>query len=81
VEALDQILIGFQTGPLGCVFDGIPSGAGTSGTGSLNITAPTTPGVYYFRFRYAQASSCDTNWWTVDATPNDAHNIAVITVR
>ncbi len=78
---IDQILIGFQTGPLGCAYDGIPSGSGTSGTGVLNITAPTSPGVYYLRFRYAQAFSCDTSWWTVDATPNDAHNIAVITVQ
>jgi hypothetical protein len=78
---IDQILIGFQTGPLGCVYDGIPSGSGTSGTGVLNITAPTSPGVYYLRFRYAQAFSCDTNWWTVDGAPTDAHNIAVITVQ
>ncbi|QRO01412.1 RICIN domain-containing protein [Archangium violaceum] len=80
-SCIDQILIGLQTGPLGCVFDGIPSGSGTSGTGFLGITAPTTPGVYYLRFRYAQAFSCDTSWWTSEATPNDAHNIAVITVQ
>jgi hypothetical protein len=80
-SCIDQILIGLQNGPLGCVYDGIPSGSGTSGTGALAITAPTTPGVYYLRFRYAQAFSCDTSWWTSEATPNDAHNIAVITVQ
>ncbi len=80
-SCIDQILIGLQTGPLGCVFHGIPSGAGTSGTGILNITAPMTPGVYYLRFRYAQAFSCDPGWWTVDGAPNDAHNIAIITVQ
>jgi len=80
-SCIDQILIGFQTGPLGCVFDGIPSGTGTSGSGVLNITAPTTPGVYYLRFRYAQAFSCDPSWWTFDVAPNDASNIAVLTVQ
>jgi hypothetical protein len=80
-SCIDQILIGLQTGPLGCVFDGIPSGTGTSGTGLLNITAPDAPGVYYVRFRYAQAFSCDPGWWTVDWTPSDAQNIAVITVQ
>jgi len=78
---IDQILIGIDSAAQGCVYNGTPSMTGTSGTGQMTLTAPSTPGVYYVRFRYGQAYSCDLNWWSVTNMPTDKDNIAVITVN
>jgi hypothetical protein len=87
---IDQILVGLSSGSfagnsvsyqVGCIYSGIPSATPTSGTGSVTFNAPTTPGVYYLRFRHGQSYSCDTAWWLVGGAPNEKADFAVITVN
>lgn len=78
---VDQILVGLApNSPAGCVYDGVPSSSGTTGSGTVTITAPTTPGLYFLRHRYAQDYSCNLTWWTQDSTPDASKNIGVINV-
>src|SRR5215510_13069609 len=57
---IDEITIGFSTisSPFSCIYLGIPGVAGTSGSASINVTLPSTPGVYYFGFDRAQQYTC-----------------------
>ena len=78
---IDQIQIGFSTGdPLACAYDGIPSTGGATGSATLNLTAPATPGVYYLGFDRAQHFSCAqalaNGWWT--GTPDPTRYIASV---
>ncbi len=85
---VNQIIVGLGANtmgvggesPKGCIYSGVPSMSGTSGTGSLSFTAPTVPGIYPIRFRTAGAYSCDLNWWTIDFTPSTPENIGFINV-
>jgi hypothetical protein len=76
----DQIIVGIAPeDPQGCLYSG---GARSSGHGQVSMTAPSTPGTYTIRFRYAQANSCDAmGWWDVDAPPGPDADIAVICVH
>jgi hypothetical protein len=82
---IDQILIGLYGEStdygVGCVYDGMPSKSGTPSSGTVSFAAPSTPGVYYLRFRYAQGYSCGTSWWHVDGAPGQEADIGVITVE
>src|SRR5690349_13036074 len=45
---IDEIEIGFSTGaPFSCIYYGIPGVVGTSGSASIEVTVPSTPGIYY----------------------------------
>ncbi|HRI63415.1 MAG TPA: ricin-type beta-trefoil lectin domain protein [Polyangium sp.] len=78
---VDQILIGMGASALGCVYNGGPSPAGTTGTGYVNITAPTTKGVHYLRWHYGQDVGCAFVWWSVWFVPSDPQNIGVLVVQ
>jgi hypothetical protein len=45
------------------------------------MTAPTTPGLHYLRFRYAQDYACNLDWWGVDGAPTQANDFGVIYVK
>lgn len=79
---IDQILLGIAPNqPQACAYDGIPSMSGTSGSATVTMEAPTTPGIHFLRFRYAQDYSCNLGWWGVDGAPTDANNFGVIYVK
>lgn len=85
---IDQILIGLAPGApgldptaaVGCVYNGIPSLNGTTGSGAVTFTAPRTPGIYYVRYRLAQDTKCNLGWWTVDFTPDSSSTIGAFLV-
>ncbi len=79
---VDQILIGFAppNSPAACLFDGTVHGGGASGTATVNLSAPTAPGLYTLRFHYGQASSCDFGWWTINGAPTSGEDFAAICV-
>lgn len=87
-SCVNQIIVGLGANtlgvggesPKGCIYSGVPSMNGTSGSGSISFTAPTAPGIYPIRFRTAGAYSCDLNWWTIDFTPSTPENIGFINV-
>lgn len=80
-SCLSEIQIGFPDRPQGCAYVGYPSAAGTSGSAVLSITAPSTPGVYYLRFRYGiDWKGCDPVNWSY-GVPGEDNDIAVITVE
>jgi hypothetical protein len=74
---IEQLVVGIvgQTNAQGCLFDGGP-GSGVTGTGSVTLTAPTTPGIYYVGIRNALQFGCSA------ALPGGTYagNIASITV-
>ena len=77
----DQIQLGFShAAPTGCVYNGYPGAAGVSGTRSITLTAPSTPGTYYIGVDRSQAYSCPTGWWN-GAPTNTNRWIAAITVQ
>jgi hypothetical protein len=90
---IDQIEIGFNTGlPTLCVYDGIPPLAPGAATGSPSImlTAPSTPGDYYIVFDRAQHFSCalalghaatNGSWWNIGAPPVTRNFFAAIRVQ
>ena len=65
----DQIEVGIVAGSRQrCVYDNDPpQNQMQSGTATIMMTAPTTPGVYSLRFQLARDFSCDafgrTGWW------------------
>lgn len=79
---VDQILIGFAppNAPAACLFDGTVHGGGASGTATVNLIAPTAPGLYTLRFHYGQALSCDFGWWTINGAPTSSEDFAAICV-
>ncbi len=65
---IDEIEIGFSTGnPFTCIYTGIPGAAGASGSATIEVTTPSTPGVYFLAFDRAQHYSCgqalEVGWW------------------
>jgi hypothetical protein len=77
----NQILVGIGSTAQGCFYDSIPPAGGTVATGRMDLTVPTSPGVYYIRIHHSQAGACDVNTWTNGGVPTDKDNIAVITVN
>jgi hypothetical protein len=54
-----QIVYGIESTPAGCLYDYSPSTwPGVSGTGSIALTAPSTPGTYKVRVAFALQLSC-----------------------
>ncbi len=81
-NCIDQILIGYDTtGAKACIYDDIPSMSGTQGTATTQLTAPSTPGIHYLRFKGGQDYSCNLNWWSLGGPPPMANNFAVVSVK
>jgi cytoskeletal protein RodZ len=77
---IDQIQVGFSTAtPDQCAYSGVPGPAGVSGSGVVNLTAPTQPGVYYIGFDRSQDFSCPKHWWS--GAPDVSRYIAAIVVK
>ncbi len=79
---IDEIQIGFSTSdPVACAYTGVPGAAGVSGSATLTLTAPGTPGVYYLGFDRAQHFSCAqalaSGWWS--GAPGSSRYIASVT--
>jgi hypothetical protein len=54
-----QIVYGIESTPAGCLYDYSPSTwPGQSGTGTIALTAPSTPGTYKVRVAFALQLSC-----------------------
>jgi hypothetical protein len=74
---IEQVIVGIvgQPNATGCLYNGTPLG-GTAGTGTVTLTAPTTPGIYYIGVRHNLMFNCN------DALPGGGYvgNIASITV-
>jgi CSLREA domain-containing protein len=82
---IDQIEIGYSTSdPFTCIYDDVPGPVGESGSATINVTAPSTPGVYYLGFDRAQHYSCAqalaVGWWNDPPDPN-RYIASVITAR
>ena len=80
---IDEIEIGFSTGnPFTCIYTGIPGAAGASGSATIEVTAPSTPGVYFLGFDRAQHFSCgealEAGWWS--GAPDTSRFIANVIV-
>jgi len=84
---IDQIIIGYNppNAPLACLFNAVVPASGSSGTATLSLTAPTTPGTYTLRFHYGQAIDCSatnrTAWWSVNGAPTAAEDFAALCVQ
>jgi hypothetical protein len=74
---IEQVVVGIvgQPNAQGCLFNGQP-GTGTTGTGTVTLTAPTTPGIYYIGVRADLQFNC------TNALPGGNYdtNIASLTV-
>ncbi|WP_442940592.1 hypothetical protein [Nostoc sp.] len=82
-RSINQIIVGIvgQNSAQACIYDQL----GTKGAGSnkFTLTAPNEPGIYYIRFRYAQAYGCEQGalgWWRVGNEPTAEANIGAIVV-
>ena len=79
---IDEIEIGFNnaSAPFNCIYTGIPGVEGTSGSATIDVTAPNAPGIYYLGFDRAQHNSCDqalsAGWW--NGVPDSSRYIASI---
>ena len=72
---IDEIEIGFSTeNPFTCIYTGIPGVEGDSGSATIEVTAPSVPGVYFLGFDRAQHYSCgqalERGWWSGAPDPN-----------
>lgn len=80
--SLNQILIGIDgIGAQHCIN---ARSVIYNGAEKFNLTAPKKPGVYYVRFRYAQAYGCDNGalgWWNVGSPPDEKTNVGIIVVN
>ncbi|MEH1892508.1 MAG: hypothetical protein V7K92_24690 [Nostoc sp.] len=81
--SINQIIVGIggQYNAQACIYNGSTQGSGSS---SFTLTAPNVPGIYYIRFRYAQAFGCQQGalgWWRIDRVPTPEANIGIIIVR
>ncbi|MFY7802994.1 MAG: WD40 repeat domain-containing protein [Limnoraphis robusta] len=81
--SINQIIVGIagENTAQACIYNG-----GTKGSGSekFTLTAPSEPGIYYIRFRSAQAYGCEEGalgWWRVGNEPTAEANIGVIIVK
>ena len=79
---IDEIEIGFSTAsaPFTCIYTGIPGAVGTSGSATIQVTAPAAPGIYYLGFDRAQHFSCDqalaSGWW--NGAPDSSRYVASV---
>ena len=81
--SINQIIVGIggQYKAQACIYNGSGQGSGSS---TFTLTAPNVPGIYYIRFRYAQAFGCQQgalDWWRIDKVPTAEANIGIIIVR
>jgi|GEM_PF-2264948 len=80
--SINQIILGIdgQDRAQACIYNGRIRGQGNA---DFTLTAPSEPGTYFVRFRYAQAFNCGDalGWWTVDGAPPESANIGAIVVR
>ncbi|MEH2180723.1 hypothetical protein [Nostoc sp.] len=81
--SINQIIVGIggQYNAQACIYNGSTQGSGSS---TFTLTAPNVPGIYYIRFRYAQAYGCQQGalgWWRIDKVPTAEANIGIIIVR
>lgn len=80
--SINQIILGIdgQDRAQACIYNGRIRGQGNA---DFTLTAPSEPGTYFVRFRYAQAFNCRDAlaWWTVDGAPPERANIGAIVVR
>lgn len=81
--SINQIIVGIggQYNAQACIYNGSTQGSGSS---TFTLTAPNVPGIYYIRFRYAQALGCQQGalgWWRIDRVPTPEANIGIIIVR
>jgi hypothetical protein len=79
---INQIIVGIagQNQAQACIYNSSIQGSGSS---KFTLTAPNEPGIYYIRFRYAQAYGCAQGalgWWRVDGEPTPEANIGTIVV-
>jgi len=76
-SCIEQIVVGIvgQTNAQGCLYDAIPGG-GVTNTGTVTLTAPSTPGIYLVGVRSALQFGC------ANALPGGSYgaNIASLTV-
>jgi hypothetical protein len=74
-----QLVVGFSdsTAP-GCMVDRVC--APLSGSGQMELKAPSAPGTYYIAYDVSQAQSC-TDQWVTSTPPEAARRIAAICVR
>ncbi|HXD12068.1 MAG TPA: CSLREA domain-containing protein, partial [Anaerolineales bacterium] len=81
---IDEIEIGFSTdsAPFTCIYTGIPGVEGTSGSAAIDVTPPSTPGIYYLGFDRAQHFSCGealaAGWWS--GAPDSSRYIASVVI-
>jgi len=80
----DQIEVGLVAGKRhGCVFDANPPQNQTqTGTATMAMTAPTTPGVYALRFRLARDFGCNAfgrdDWWIAAPTADQTFGVICV---
>jgi WD40 repeat protein len=81
--SINQIIVGIvgQNSAQACIYNGSNQESGSS---KFTLTAPSEPGIYYIRFRYAQAYGCEQGalgWWRVGNEPTPEANIGAIIIR
>jgi hypothetical protein len=80
---VDQIVVGVApSDPQACLYDGVPNGT-KSGSTTVNLLAPSTPGMYTLRFHYGQAANCSdavNNWWSINGAPDSSEDFAALCV-
>ena len=83
-SCIDEIEIGYSTAsaPFTCIYTGTPGVEGASGSSSIEVTAPSMPGVYYLGFDRAQHFTCAealaSGWW--NGTPDSSRYVAAVIV-
>ena len=81
-SSINQIIVGIAGfDAQACLYNGSING---NGKANFMLKAPYQPGIYYIRFRYAQAFGCQDAikyWWGVDKLPSAASNIGAIIVK
>lgn len=81
-NCIDQIQVGFShLSPVSCVYDGIPSVKGASGSKSFKITAPTKPGTYYIGVDRSQQRYCPKDWWNGAPTAPNRWIAAIAVIK
>lgn len=76
-----QIVIGIEGDAQDCVYDTIPEEfPGDGGQATLNLTAPSTPGVYAIRYQHDDQPSCADALTNYDNDPPSGNVIGTVTV-
>jgi hypothetical protein len=83
---IDQIEVGLaHAAPTACAYDAIPGVTPDSGSATVTLTAPSTPGTYYVAFDRSQHFTCAQalavgNWWNFAAPAPVTNYIGGISV-